>query len=147
MLLSSVRSLQNFSISPKVTKSERSWYQEWNVRIKPFNTSLSTSARGELTTQISAGKPNYLGDTTLTGQTITGLAFVIAAQDPNQFLESLQNVQKLLPQLPDFNAIIAAFKKLLTPDPRKITVRVDTRYGNFVKDDLIKGEVAKNWNT
>ena len=104
------------------------------------NTSLSTSARGELTTQISAGKPNYLGDTTLTGQTITGLAFVIAAQDPNQFLESLQNVQKLLPQLPDFNAIIAAFKKLLTPDPRKITIRVDTDYGNFVKDDIIKGE-------
>ena len=109
------------------------------------NTSLAVSDRKLITRQIKSGKPNYLGDTTLTGQTITGLAFIIAAQNPTQFIDSLTNVLKLFPDLDPTNTLNnlkKAFEKLLTPDNRKITVRVDTRYGEFRKDDLIQGEAS-----
>ena len=109
------------------------------------NTSLAVSDRKLITRQIKSGKPNYLGDTTLTGQTITGLAFIIAAQNPTQFIDSLTNVLKLFPDLDPTNTLNnlkKAFEKLLTPDNKKITVRVDTRYGEFRKDDLIQGEAS-----
>ena len=109
------------------------------------NTSLAVSDRKLITRQIKSGRPNYLGDTTLTGQTITGLAFIIAAQNPTQFIDSLTNVLKLFPDLDPTNTLNnlkKAFEKLLTPDNRKITVRVDTRYGDFSKDDLIQGEAS-----
>ena len=109
------------------------------------NTSLAVSDRKLITRQIKSGKPNYLGDTTLTGQTITGLAFIIAAQNPTQFIDSLTNVLKLFPDLDPTNTLNnlkKAFEKILTPDNRKITVRVDTRYGEFRKDDLIQGEAS-----
>jgi len=109
------------------------------------NTSLAVSDRKLITRQIKSGRPNYLGDTSLTGQTITGLAFIIAAQNPTQFIDSLTNVLKLFPDLDPTNTLNnlkKAFEKLLTPDNRKITVRVDTRYGDFRKDDLIQGEAS-----
>ena len=109
------------------------------------NTSLAVSDRKLITRQIKSGRPNYLGDTSLTGQTITGLAFIIAAQNPTQFIDSLTNVLKLFPDLDPTNTLNnlkKAFEKLLTPDNRKITVRVDTRYGEFRKDDLIQGEAS-----
>ena len=37
---------------------------------------MPLSGRNLITRQIKSGKPNYLGDTTLTGQTITGLRFI-----------------------------------------------------------------------
>ena len=94
-----------------------------------------------ITRQIKSGKPNYLGDTTLTGQTITGLIYYWA-QNPREFIDSLTNVIKLFPNLDPTNTLnnLKKFEKLLTPDNRKITVRVDTRYGDFRKDDLIQGD-------
>ena len=109
------------------------------------DTSIPLSGRNLITRQIKSGRPNYLGDTTLTGQTITGLAFIIAAQNPTEFIDSLTNVIKLFPNLDPTNTLNnlkKAFEKLLTPDNRKITVRVDTRYGEFRKDDLIQGEAS-----
>ena len=109
------------------------------------DTSIPLSGRNLITRQIKSGRPNYLGDTTLTGQTITGLAFIIAAQNPTEFIDSLTNVIKLFPNLDPTNTLNnlkKAFEKLLTPDNRKITVRVDTRYGEFTKDDLIQGEAS-----
>ena len=87
------------------------------------NTSLAVSDRKLITRQIKSGKPNYLGDTTLTGQTITGLAFIIAAQNPTQFIDSLTNVLKLFPDLDPTNTLNnlkKAFEKLLTPDNKKL---------------------------
>ena len=109
------------------------------------NTDIQLSGRNLLTRQIKSGKPNYLGDTTLTGQTITGLAFIIAAQNPMDFVDALSNVIKLFPNLDPTNTLNnlkKAFDKLLTPDKRKVTVRVDTKYGEFFKDDLIQGEAS-----
>ena len=49
------------------------------------DTSLSISERKLLTKQISAGKPNYAGDTSLTGKSVFGLAIIVAAQNPDDF--------------------------------------------------------------
>ena len=57
------------------------------------NTAETLSNRGEITKRISFGKPNFQGDTTLTGQTVTAFALIIAAQDPRDFLDSLKNLQ------------------------------------------------------
>ena len=103
------------------------------------NTAETLSARGEITKRISFGKPNFQGDTTLTGQTVTAFALIIAAQDPRDFLDSLKNLQKFLPGLPDLQNLLDALNKLLTPDEQKVTLRVDENYGGFKKDDLIKG--------
>ena len=109
------------------------------------NTALSVNDRRLITRQIKSGRPNYLGDTTLTGQTITGLAFIIAAQDPREFITSLTNVIKLFPNLDPTNTLNNlrdAFEKLLTPDKRRIIARVDTNYGNFSDGDIILGEAS-----
>ena len=67
------------------------------------NTSL-VSDRKLITRQIKSGKPNYLGDTTLTGQTITGLDYY-SPQNPTQFIDSLTNVLKLFPDLDPTNTL------------------------------------------
>ena len=108
-------------------------------RVDRNGNAIPLSAREEITTQIAAGKPNYQGDTTLAGKTVAGIAFVVAAQNPTDFLDSLLNLGKLFPGLPDFSNVVDKFQKMLTPDDRKITITVDTNYGLFAKKDIIKG--------
>ena len=106
------------------------------------NTALSTSERGLLTKQIKVGKPNYAGDTSLTGTSIFGLAIIVAAQNPQEFFDSIENVAALFggEMKSDMEKLGEAFKKMITPDERKITISVDTRYGQFVVGDIIMGD-------
>ena len=106
------------------------------------NTALSTSERKVLTKRIKSGKPNYNGDTSLLGTSVFGLAVIVAAQNPQEFIDSIVNVGKLFgpPFKTDTDKLKAAFEKWLTPDQRKITISVDTEYGQFEVDDLIMGD-------
>ena len=106
------------------------------------DTSLSISERKLLTKQISAGKPNYAGDTSLTGKSVFGLAIIVAAQNPDDFTNSIENVGKLFggEMKSDMGKLKKAFTNLITPEERKITISVDTKYGQFAVDDLIMGD-------
>ena len=104
------------------------------------NTALSRTDRDKLTTQVSSGRPNYQGDTELTGQTISGLAFIVAAEDPTEFLNSILALQKLLPSMPDFTELIDRFKAIFEPENVQVTISVDTNYGQFAVGDVIRGQ-------
>ena len=104
------------------------------------NTALSRTERNKLTTQLKSGKPNYQGDTELTGQTISGLAFIVAAEDPTEFLNSILALQKLLPSMPDFTELIDRFKAIFEPENVQVTISVDTDYGQFAVGDVIRGQ-------
>ena len=81
------------------------------------DTSVPLSSRGLLTKQIKTGKPNYQGDTTLTGKTVCGIAFIIAATDPQEFFDSLRTFNKFVGFRP-MHKLASAWEKLITPDPR-----------------------------
>ena len=103
------------------------------------NTAISRTGRKKLTTQLKSGKPNYQGGG-LEGDTISGLAFIVAATDPTDFLNSILALQGLLPSMPDFTELIDRFKAIFEPDLVKVTISVDTNFGQFNPDDVIRGQ-------
>ena len=113
------------------------------------DTSLSISERKLLTKQISAGKPNYAGDTSLTGKSVFGLAIIVAAQNPDDFTNSIENVGKIFggEMKSDMGKLKKAFTNLITPEERKITISVDTNHSGagpnssqFIVGDIILGD-------
>ena len=106
------------------------------------NTALSRTDRTKITTQISSGRPNYQGNTELSGQTINGLVFIVAAQDPSDFLNSLFAIAALLPGLPDLSDLVEKFKAIFEPENVEVTIAVDTKYGQFKEGDILRGEAS-----
>ena len=104
------------------------------------NTKLTTSARGEITKQIQAGKPNFQGNTELDGIQLSGMAIVIGVADFKEWFESMKAAADFFSgPLPDLSAIVRALEKMLTPDPITLTAEVNTQFGKFKKDMFIKG--------
>ena len=105
------------------------------------NTKIATTERGILTTRIATGRPEYTGDTGRTEFQVSALAIVIAAQNPLEFVESLSSLINAL--LPDETALmesLAALKASLNYFEQNLTIRVDSKYGDFVEGDFVIGE-------
>ena len=104
------------------------------------NTQLSTSARGEITTQIQAGKPNFMGNTELDGIQISALVVVIGAADFKEWFDSMKAAANFFGgPLPDLSKIVKALEKMFTPDPITVTTEVNTQFGKFKKGMYVKG--------
>ena len=105
------------------------------------NTQLSTSDRGQITKQIRAGKPNYAGSSV----NVSALAVLVAATDPQDFINSLKNMAKFFGSagaFPSFQNVIDAYNDLITPDNVIVRVDVNTKYGVFGVDEFIKGRTS-----
>ena len=104
------------------------------------NTKLETSKRGQITKQIQAGKPNFMGNTELDGIQISALVLVIGVADFKEWFESMVKAADFFSgPLPDLKKIVRALEKMLTPDPITITVEANVKFGKFKKDMFIKG--------
>ena len=104
------------------------------------NTQIETSKRGQITKQIQAGKPNFMGNTELDGIQISALIMVIGVADFKEWYESMVKAADFFSgPLPDLKKIVRALEKMLTPDPITITVEANTKFGSFKKDMYIKG--------
>jgi len=113
------------------------------------NTARPTSDRGVLTKQIQIGKPNYAGDTSLIGTSIFGLAIIVAAQNPQEFIDSIDKVAKILGGgiKTNMENLKKVFMDMITPEERKITISVDTNHSGagpnssqFIVGDIILGD-------
>jgi len=112
------------------------------------NTSLTTTERVLLTTRISSGKPNYQGNTELSGLSVSALAMVVAAQNPKEWVDELLKVLKFFP------GVFAEFERQvkdllnqlneLTLPVDTVRVRTDNRFGggDFVVGDFVKGRTS-----
>ena len=116
-------------------------YQNLFHLYRSANTQLSTSDRGQITKQIRAGKPNYAGSSV----NVSALAVLVAATDPQDFIDSLKNMAKFFGSagaFPSFQNVIDAYNDLITPDNVIIRVDVNTKYGVFGVDEFIKGRTS-----
>jgi len=105
------------------------------------NTKIATTERGILTKRIATGRPEYIGDTGSLNFEVSALAIVVAAQNPLKFVESLSSiVNTLLPDHKELLKSMSAFSKATHTQKQNLTLRVDTRYGEFQKWDYIIGE-------
>ena len=105
------------------------------------NTQLSTSERGQITKQIRAGKPNYAGSSV----NVSALAVLVAATDPQDFIDSLKNMAEFFGSagaFPSFQNVIDAYNDLITPDNVIVRIDVNTKYGVFGVDEFIKGRTS-----
>ena len=112
------------------------------------NTSLATASRDLLTTRISSGKPNYQGNTELSGLSVSALAMVVAAQNPQEWVDELLKVLKFFP------GVFAEFEKQVKDLLNKLSettlpvdtvrIRTDNRFGggDFVVGDFVKGQTS-----
>ena len=104
------------------------------------NTQLATSARGEITTQVQAGKPNYMGNAELEGIKISALVVLIGAADFKEWFDSMKAAADFFGgPLPDLSKIVKALEKLFSPDPIIVTAEVNTQFGKFKEGMYIKG--------
>ena len=112
------------------------------------NTSLTTASRDLLTTRISSGKPNYQGNTELSGLSVSALAMVVAAQNPKEWVDELLKVLKFFP------GVFAEFERQvkdllnqlneLTLPVDTVRIRTDNRFGggNLAVGDFVKGRTS-----
>ena len=112
------------------------------------NTSISTTSRERLTTLVSSGKPNYQGNTELTGISVSALAMVVTSQNPKEWVDQITKVLNL------FGSGFEDFKKQmlryadqlseLTLPVDTIRVRLDNRYGggDYKVGDFVKGKTS-----
>ena len=105
------------------------------------NTKIATTERGVLTKRIATGRPEYTGDMGKKNFEVSALAIVVAAQNPLKFVESLSSiVSTLLPDHKELLKSMSAFSKATHTQTQNLTLRVDTKYGEFQKWDYIIGE-------
>ena len=112
------------------------------------NTSLTTTNRVLLTTRISSGKPNYQGNTEMSGLSVSALAMVVAAQNPKEWVDELLKILKFFPGV--FAELERQTKDLLnqlnelTLPVDTVRIRTDNRYGggDLVVGDFVKGETS-----
>ena len=104
------------------------------------NTQIETSKRGQITKQIQAGKPNFMGNTELDGIQVSALVIVIGVADFKEWVESMIKAADFFSgPLPDLKKMVKALEKMLTPDQITITVETNTKFGSLKKDMYIKG--------
>ena len=112
------------------------------------NTSVATASRDLLTTRISSGKPNYQGNTELSGLSVSALAMVVAAQNPKEWVDELLKVLKFFPGV--FAEFERQVKDLLnqlsetTLPVDTVRIRTDNRFGggDFAVGDFVKGRTS-----
>ena len=116
-------------------------YADYSMHLyRSANTQIETSKRGQITKQIRSGKPNYEGNTELTGLKVSALAIVVGAPSFQDFIDHLTGLSDFLGgPLPDLKKILKALEKMFTPDPITVTVEVNTTFGEFRKGMYIKG--------
>ena len=116
---------------------------------KSKNDGDPTTAREPITTLVSSGKPNYQGNTELTGISVSALAMVVASQNPIEWVKQVSKVLNLFgPGFEEFKKGLKQYGDQLAETSRSrdtIRVRVDSKFGggNFVVGDFIIGKQSQ----
>ena len=104
------------------------------------NTALPLDQRGEITTRISSGRPNFAGSSNINGVELVAIVGVVGVSDFTKFANVMDTFNNFFQGAPGLEEIKKSIDAFLESPGLKLSITNNTQWGTFEKDEYIIGE-------
>ena len=108
------------------------------------NTTLSLDQRGEITTRISSGRPNFAGSSNINGIELIAIVGIVGVSDFTKFANVMDTFNNFFQGAPGLEEIKKSIDALTASPGLKLSITNNTKWGKFVggaiDGDVIIGE-------